>query len=262
MERIMAMNADGTGAGGFQMRSADGTTYLACLPLEEAGFTAAFSTRAGAAPGEPTGQTARRLLEAIGRPGTPIATCKQVHSTTVRTIEGEAPGPETECDALTARQPGLLLGVKTADCVPVLIADRRTGAVAAVHAGWRGTAGRIVERTFAAMIASWATRRSDCLAAIGPAVCGRCYEVGPEVLERFRGEFPYAKRFVSDGEGGKGFVDLKAANAIQLEMCGLTPEQVFATDLCTICQNDSFPSYRREGERAGRILSVVGQAGA
>jgi YfiH family protein len=162
---------------------------------------------------------------------------------------------------VTAKRPGLLVGVKTADCVPVLIADLKTGAVAAVHSGWRGTASRIVERAFASMVALWKTDRADCIAAVGPAVCASCYEVGPEVLARFRDEFPYANRLVSNVHGEKGHVDLKAACAVQLEMCGLAPEQVFVSDACTICRNDLFQSFRKEGARAGRILSVVGQRG-
>ena len=94
--------------------------------------------------------------------GAPLATCRQVHSSIVRAVRADADvrDDETECDAVTAERPGLLLGIKTADCVPVLIADRRTGAAAAVHAGWRGTASRIVERSFASMMSfrsDWAS---------------------------------------------------------------------------------------------------------
>lgn len=258
----MTTDSNGDRPGAFELRSTDGITYVACLPFEAEGFTAAFSTRAGAAEGERFEATAERLLSAIGMPDAGLATCRQVHSAVVRavTTEADARDRTAECDALTARAPGLLLGVKTADCVPVLIADRRTSAVAAVHAGWRGTAGRIVERAFAAMMATWSVRRADCIAAIGPAICGSCYEVGADVLGRFKAEFPYAKRFVSNEAGGKGHVDLKAACAIQLELCGFDPEQIYVADYCTMCGNDLFFSYRKEGVRAGRILSVVGQA--
>lgn len=258
----MTEQNDGNGTDGFEFRTGDGISYLACLPLEQEGFVAAFSTRDGAREGEPWADSASRLTRAIGRAGARVVTCKQVHGMDVRVIRtaSDARGPETECDAVTARQPGLLVAVKTADCVPILVADRRTRAVAAIHAGWRGTVARVAERGFAAMLATWQTRGSDCVAAIGPAVCGECYEVGAEVLGRMRSEFPYADRFVRDGEGGKGFVDLKEANAIQLELCGLKPEQIAVTERCTICDNESFYSYRREGDRAGRIVSVVGDA--
>lgn len=244
----------------FEYRTTDGTTWLACPPFEREGFVAAFSTREGAAELERVEETAERLLTAIGHPKAPLATCRQVHSTKVRIVRNAADvrDQKTECDAVTAQQPGLLLGIKTADCVPVLIADRKTGAVAGIHAGWRGVVGRIVERGFAAMMVSWKTRREDCIAAVGPAVCGACYEVGPEVLERFRSEFPYAATLISNPHGDKGHVDLKLACATQLQMCGLEPEQIFVTDACTMCRNDLFPSFRKEGARAGRILSVVG----
>jgi YfiH family protein len=244
----------------FELRTTDGITYAACLPFEAEGFLAAFSTRDKTEPGEPVETTAKRFLEAIGRSDARLATCKQVHSADVRVVRTDADASDrsTACDALTARAPDVLLGIKTADCVPVLIADTRTSAVTAIHAGWRGTVGRIVERAFATMAGAWATRRADCIAAIGPAVCGACYEVGPEVLERFKKEFPYAKRFVSNEHDDKGHVDLKTACAIQLELCGFAPDQIFVSDLCTICRNDLFFSYRKEGTRAGRIISVVG----
>ena len=254
---------NGDDGDGFELRRADAIRYLACVPLEQEGFVAAFSTRDGWREGEPAGDTAARLARVIGRAGATVITCKQVHGRDVRVVRaaGEAAGPETECDAVTAMGPGLLLGIKTADCVPILIADRRTRAVAAVHAGWRGTVARVVERAFATMVVTWETKRTDCIAAVGPAVCGDCYEVGPDVLRQMRDEFPYAGRFVRDGEDGKGFVDLKEANAIQLELCGLKPEQIAVTDRCTICENETYFSYRREGARAGRILSLVGDAG-
>lgn len=245
----------------FEYRTSDGTTYLTCVPFEVEGFVAAFSTREGAAPGEPFDDTASRLLAALGTPKAPLATCKQVHSATVRAVRSDADirDAKTECDGLTAKRPGLLLGIKTADCVPVLIADLETGAVAAVHAGWRGVVARIVERGFASMAGLWKSDRGDCIAAIGPSVCAKCYEVGPEVLARFQTEFPYAQRVISNPHGDKGNVDLKAACAIQLELCGFDAEQIFVSDECTICRNDRFPSFRREGASAGRMLSVVGK---
>jgi YfiH family protein len=253
------VTTNGNGPKQFELRESDGITYAVCLPFEAEGFTAAFSTRAKSEAGEPFDATAARFLDAIGRPDATLATCKQVHGAAVKRVntESEARETSTACDALTSRTDGILLGVKTADCVPVLVADTRTSAVAAIHAGWRGTTQRIVERAFATMAATWSTRRTDCIAAIGPAVCGACYEVGPEVLARFKEEFPYAKRFLVE-EGEKGRVDLKTACAIQLELCGFAPDQIFVSDLCTICRNDLFFSYRKEGAKAGRILSVVG----
>jgi YfiH family protein len=257
---IVTTNGNPTEPDDFELRRADGTTWVACPPLEAEGFVAAFSTREGAADGEPLADTARRLLAAVDRPDATLVTCRQVHSTSVRLVKAarDAGSAEAECDAVATAVPGLVVGVKTADCVPILIADLETRAVAAVHAGWRGTAGRIVERAFAMMIATWKTHRSDCVAAVGPAVCAACYEVGPEVLGRFRDEFPYADRVISNASGDKGHLDLKLANAIQLELCGLDRDGIFVSDYCTMCSSDLFYSYRREGARAGRILSIVG----
>lgn len=246
----------------FELRTTNDTTYLACPAFEAEGFVAAFSTRAGSLEGEAFDATAARLLGAIGYSDIQLAHCKQIHSSIVRTLKSpeDIAGTPEECDALTVSAPGVLLGIKTADCVPILIADARTGAVGAIHAGWRGTVARIVERAFAAMVGAWGTRRSDVLVAIGPAVCGACYEVSRDVLDRFKGEFPYAKRFVSNERGDKGHIDLKLACSIQLELCGVEPEQMFMTDYCTMCSNDLFFSFRKEGARAGRVLSVIGRA--
>lgn len=245
----------------FEYRTADGTTYLACVPFEDEGFVAAFSTREGAVEGEPFEATATRLLRAIGAPDAHLATCRQVHSAKVRAVrsDGDIRDVKTECDAVTTNKQGVLLGIKTADCVPVLIADPSTGAVAGIHAGWRGAASRIVERGFASMMALWKSDRADCLAAIGPSVCASCYEVGPEVLARFRSEFPYASRIISNPHDDKAHLDLKTACAVQLELCGFELEQIFVSDACTICENQRFPSFRKEGARAGRMLSVVGR---
>jgi polyphenol oxidase len=257
---IVTTNGDLANEDKFELRSGDGTTWLACLPLEAEGFMAVFSTRDGATDGEQTSDTTKRLLAAIGQTNATLVTCRQVHSASVRVVRSrdEAHGQATECDALTTSQPGVLLGIKTADCVPILIADLKTRAVAAVHAGWRGSAARIVERAFATMIASWKTHRDDCVAVVGPCVCGSCYEVGPEVVERFLSEFPYGAQLIADQHEGKGYLDLKLANVIQLENCGLPRERIFVTELCTICDNDLFFSYRKEGSRAGRVLSVIG----
>jgi YfiH family protein len=244
----------------FEFRSADGITYVVCVPFEQAGFTAAFSTRDGAREGEPVSSTAGRLLGALGASGMTVATCRQIHSSTVRAIDtdADAANDAVEADAMVTKRPGVLLGVKTADCVPVLIADTRTRAVAAVHAGWRGITGRIVERTFARLMGGFGTRGADCIAAIGPAICASCFEVGAEVVATFRDEFPYADRLISNVHDEKGHIDLKLASQIQLELCGVPVESISVTTACTMCETDKYFSYRREGARAGRILSVVG----
>lgn len=247
----------------FEFREGDGTSWLTCLPFEDQGFVAAFGTRAGTIAGEPAEATAARLVAALGLRDVRLGMAKQVHSAVVRVLGTDRDLTEisrVECDAMTTARRGTLLGIKTADCVPVLIADTRTRAVAAAHAGWRGAVSRIVERTFATLVAKHGARRADCIAAVGPAISAQAFEVGTEVLERFQTEFPYASRIISNVHDDKGHVDLKAACAIQLELCGLESEQIFVSDACTMGEPERWFSYRREGTAAGRIISIVGEA--
>lgn len=259
------MTTNGDAVPMFELREGDGTSWLSCLPFEDQGFVAAFGTRVGTLPGEPAEATAARLAGALGLGDSRLVMAKQVHSAIVRVLESDrdlADTGRTECDAMTTARRGTLLGIKTADCVPVLIADTRTRAIAAAHAGWRGAAARIVERTFATMVAKHGASRADCIAVVGPAISAAAYEVGSDVLERFQSEFPYASRIISNVHDDKGHIDLKEACAIQLEMCGLDREQIFVSDACTLREPDRWFSYRREGAAAGRIISIVGEAGA
>jgi YfiH family protein len=137
------------------------------------------------------------------------------------------------------------VAVKTADCIPILLADERRRAVAAVHAGWRGTAGRIVGSAIAAMRQRFDTDPADLHAAIGPGIGKCCYEVGPEVSAQF-------------GEQGRVRLDLPAINRAQLIEAGVTAERVYASNLCTMCGVEEFESFRRDGAAAGRLYSFIG----
>src|SRR5262249_46261193 len=179
---------------------------------------------------------------------------------------GEPTHSEPKCDALLARVDRVLLAVQTADCLPILIGDARTGAMAAIHAGWRGTAARITERTVADLMRILGVNPRDAVAALGPVACGRCYEVGPEVVDRFKKEFGYWKKLVKPiGSGDKAYLDIRAANIQQLEFCGFTPDRIHIAPYCTMHQNELFFSYRLEGgggtRPVGRLLSVIGREG-
>ena len=150
-----------------------------------------------------------------------------------------------EGDALLENLPGSVVAVKTADCIPVLLVDERSRAVAAVHAGWRGTAARIAAGAVAAMAARFGTRAEDLHAAIGPGIGKCCYEVGPEVAVQFGGQ-------------GRGHIDLAAANRRQLEESGVTPQRIYASNLCTMCRGEEFDSFRRDQKAAGRMYSFAG----
>ena len=257
-------------------------SYLVCEPLEQAGFTNAFSTRGGGVSAfasealnlayfkgdtkESVDENRRRFLKALGAEGRPVITARQTHSTDRCFIERpeQARGPQPDCDAMTTKLTGVLLAIQTADCLPVLIADRASGAMAAIHAGWRGTAGRITERTVADLMQAHGANIRNCIAALGPTACAECYEVGEDVIERYKKEFRYWRNlFVDFKEGGKAHLDIRAANIQQLAFCGFTEDRIHVAEYCTMHQNDLFFSYRREGRgqpsSVGRLLSVIGK---
>jgi YfiH family protein len=173
-----------------------------------------------------------------------LATLKQIHSSSCVPAEGRT-GLLGEGDALIENQPGSVVAVKTADCIPVLLVDERRRVVAAVHAGWRGTAARIAADAVAAMSRRFGTSAEDLHAAIGPGIGKCCYEVGAEVAERFGGR-------------GRGHIDLADANRRQLEESGVTPRRIYASNLCTMCRSEEFDSFRRDREQAGRMYSFAG----
>ena len=177
-----------------------------------------------------------------------LATVKQIHSATCVFAEGRT-GVLAEADALIESVPGHAIAVKTADCIPVLLADERHRVVAAIHAGWRGTAAHIVSGAIRAMTERFDTEPADLHAAIGPGIGACCYEVGPEVMVQFGGQ-------------GRGHLDLEAENRRQLENSGVTPERIYASHLCTMCGTEHFHSFRRDRESAGRMYSFIGVTAA
>jgi hypothetical protein len=180
-----------------------------------------------------------------------VAWVKQVHSDRCLTADG-ASGCLGEADGLISNSAGPYLSVRTADCIPVLIADERLRAIAAVHAGWRGSAGAIARKAVERMQQRFGSRPEDLLAAIGPGICGACYEVGPEVASRFAPWFPERSDL-----GQRTTLDLAAANRRQLIEAGLDASRIFASALCTACHPDEFHSWRREREQAGRMVSAI-----
>jgi polyphenol oxidase len=173
-----------------------------------------------------------------------LTTLKQIHSATCVFAEGRS-GALGEGDALLDNTPGSTLAIKTADCVPILLVDERLRAVAAVHAGWRGTVAGIAQRAVAAMRQRFGSSPADLHAALGPAIGKCCYEVGPEVAIHF-------------GAHGRARVDLTDANRGQLLAAGLSENHIYAAGLCTMCLPEQFHSYRRDGGAAGRMYSFVG----
>jgi YfiH family protein len=220
----------------------------------------------------------RRLQVAVGAPDFQLVSLLQFHSDAILHFE-TAPTEPARGDASVTKSKGLLLAVQAADCVPILLVDPKNRAVAAVHAGWRGTLARIVEKTIGRMQMQFGSEAADLLAAIGPAIGGCCYEVGTEVAAAFSGQFPNAAGFFDELRTGdepnplqwlnmmppghqpppkKVLLDLRKANRTQLEAAGVPAANIFASDLCTGCRRDLLFSYRKEGAQSGRMMSVIG----
>lgn len=182
-----------------------------------------------------------------------LATALQVHSAIVLTA-CNGPGQIGTGDALITNLPGRLVGVRTADCVPILLADTRRRVAAAVHAGWKGTAQAIVRCTISEMVGRFGTAPADLVAAIGPSIGKCCYEVGPEVARRFA---PWVAGM--EGVSAPVKLDLAEVNRRQAIDAGVPAANVFAGAPCTFCTaGGEFHSFRRDGERAGRMLAWIG----
>jgi len=257
---------------GFEERSAGEARAFVCRPLEDAGFLNAFSSRPGGVSPFPIGalnlsylgddaanveENRRRFLRAAALPSYPLVTVRQTHSTLV--VEASAKtAPETEGDALFSRDPGVYVGVKTADCVPILLADPKTGATAAVHAGWKGAADNILAKAVSALARAGA-RPADLVAAVGPAACGLCFEVGNEIADRFKA-IGAGAALTPTGE--RALLDIPAVCALQLQAAGVPADRIHQSALCTMHEEGLFFSHRREakdGKSVGRLLSVIGR---
>jgi len=270
---------------GFYWRELDGVRALVCAPLEEDGFTNGFSTRlAGVSPMQETAlnlagfnedapenilENRRRFLKLFAGAWT-LAGCWQVHGTDVRVIKEAADAKPAEdargetiyCDAIVSDAPNVLAGVKTADCVPILIGDLKTGSFAAIHAGWRGTFAGIVLYALERLTKEYDAAPADLRVALGPAAAACCYEVGSEIVEGFKERFPRADDLFMPTREGHARIDLLKANRDQLTSAGVNVERIHTAPLCTMDRTDLFFSYRKEKivhGKVGRLMSVVGK---
>jgi YfiH family protein len=204
----------------------------------------------------PTEYLARRFAADLGLPDLPLVRARQVHGNHVAVVVERPAAAETadagRCDALVTQLAGVGLVVQTADCVPVLLVGE--GAVAAVHAGWRGASKGIIGAALEAFLPV-AGDRGSVRAWLGPAIGPCCYEVGAEVASRFPEEFS------RPSEGGKFFLDLPGCVRKQLADAGVAPENVSARAGCTKCGGERFASYRRDREKAGRMIALVARLG-
>jgi len=192
-----------------------------------------------------------------------IVRCRQVHSDRVIVVES-LPPEQPEADAVIAAVPGLFAAVKTADCLPLLIVDPVKSIAGAVHAGWRGTALRIVRKTLDVMTRRFRCNPADLIVALGPAIGPCCYEVDDAVLKPFRQAIPEADRFIAvhasrnPGSGQTTHLDLTAVHQWELLAAGVLEENIHLTGLCTCCSEELLYSHRRDGFRSGRHLALAG----
>ncbi len=186
----------------------------------------------------------------LGNPRADV-TLRQIHSAAVCNARGLA---DRACqgDGLATAEVSLTIGVRTADCVPILLLDTKRRAMAAVHAGWRGTAAGIVQRAIRSMTDWFETDPTHVYAAIGPCIRECCYEVGMEVAREFTGLFPEWPPVT-----GKRHLNLVEANRRQLRAAGVRPGHISDSGLCTFCLPEYFFSFRREPANAGRMLSAI-----
>ena len=211
----------------------------------------------------------------------PLMQIRQVHSAIIHHVDADSTHAQAG-DGMITNAPGLLLAIKTADCVPVLVADVKRRAVGAFHAGWRGTVARVVEKGVGEMRRQFGGMPVDLRAAIGPCIRKCCYAVGAEVRSEFESQFTYADELFEEvfdsnaihvkypmlflnqrapGHGELGpeiHLDLVAANQRQLEDAGVQPEHINVIEGCTACDTRRFFSHRAEFGNTGRMMAVIG----
>ena len=251
---------------GFEWVQAAGGPALVCValrPLADHLFTTrdwALGSR-----GEPADAHWNPVAAAFGVEPAHLIRMHQVHghAVVVRRSGDAAPAvrPLPQADILLSDDPARVIAIQTADCVPLLMADRATGAVAAAHAGWRGLAARVPSVTVLAMADQFGTRPADLTVAVGPSICAERYEVGEEVRAEFaaagfsRAEM--ARWFLKGGRLGHWQFDGWRSAQDQLEAAGVPAATIHVAGLCTATSPDLFCSYRRDGKGAGRIAGAI-----
>jgi hypothetical protein len=201
--------------------------------------------------GAETREESRARVSAALAPAGRLYLMTQVHGVAVQ----HAPwSGAPQGDIAVCTSPGIIVGVETADCLPILIVDALGRRAAAVHAGWRGTLAGAARAAIAALVAA-GSRPEGLRAALGPAIGACCYEVGPELRDRFG---PDADGLFRPGREGRFHLDLREANLRQLVASRVRLDHVAHVDECTFCMPESYCSYRRDGSGSGRMISYVG----
>lgn len=264
---------------GFYWREKNDVRVLICHALEQAGFANGFSTRLGGVSPFPENdlnlagfdedsveninENRRRFLDLFEGEFT-LSTVWQIHGDAIKTIKTKADADDTnqKFDGILSDISGTLVGVKTADCVPVLLGDCRTKGFAAVHAGWRGTAQSIVTKAIQLMRIEFGTDPGDLICAIGPAAGCENYEIGVDVIDAFAANFPESDKYFTPTRSGHSLIDLHTANRDQATAAGVPASSIYTAPFCTMDRTDLFFSYRKEKKtlgKTGRLLSVIGR---
>lgn len=208
-------------------------------------------------------ENVRRFRAAIGATEGVLVKNHQVHGTLVRSVTGEdgrpaGEPPEVDADGLVTDQPGVVLAAFSADCLPILFYDPVRRCVAAVHAGWRGTANGIAAKAVEAMAERYGCEPQNIHALIGPGISCCCFETTEDVPSALRANLgAEAERVITDHGTGKFHVDLKKTNAIWLERSGVVREHISICDACTACDGDSFWSHRIIGDKRGSMAAMI-----
>jgi YfiH family protein len=278
-----------TRRGGVSELKTTGTDQETCERVLNLGFTD-WDTR------ERVRDNREKFLGAIGASKMRVVALRQIHSDIVHVIHSlnQSPaGTESQGsiaseaapqgDALITREPGVLLVVQTADCIPILLADPRRQVIAAIHSGWRGTVRRIAAKALGRMQMEFGTKPEDVIAALGPGIGQPCYEVGTEVAAEFHAQFPNAREWfegpfdqLADSDNNpnwlpwltmkppghappppRAHLDLIAANRAILEEAGIPQRNISSSGFCTACRSDLFFSFRKE-RTTGRMIAAIG----
>lgn len=272
------MREVGVGGAASDKDAIDGERFVVPLLVSDvipSAFRHGFSTRAGGVSAAPfdslnlgsrwgderaaVAENWRRLAAVAGRE---IHVARQVHGRTVVRVTGDMDAAAVrgmDADALITNEADVVIGVLVADCVPILMADPRTGAVAAVHAGWRGTVAGIVEATMDRMRDEFGSDARELRVAVGPSIGPCCFEVGAEVVSAVEQAFPDARdaNAVIERLGAKPHIDLWALAGIAARRRGVPPAQIETASLCTRCDVQRFFSYRRDRGVTGQQAAFI-----
>jgi len=194
-------------------------------------------------------QNRDRFFGALGIPQENLVHANQVHSNTIRLVN--EPGTYKETDGFITSKTGLFLVISIADCMPVMLYDKRNNVVANIHAGWRGTQKKIVSRAMEILTDEFNSKPEDISAFLGPCISKKNFEVGEEVAEMFDPQFV-------EKMSGCYYADLTAENISQIKTFGIRDEQIETSRICTYSESETMHSYRRDGERSGRMFAVIG----